>query len=175
MLNVNGVVSGNMLTIWICSKSLPCLQIYILLHHLVPNAWKWSYWIGQVSGDVRVIFYQKMIGGRLFYACFNTAFIKNSLLQVCLWFPFLICFLNLRRQRKEENFLSFMKDTKVKDFLHLQNLVAFYLFQFTIRDLDKVGKAGRSICGPAFCVELLFGPANPKHSMTSSDEFDTEI
>ncbi|KAG8477290.1 hypothetical protein CXB51_030827 [Gossypium anomalum] len=66
----------------------------------------------EVKGDMRVIFYQKMIGGRLFYACFNTAFIKSSLLQ------------------------------------------------FTIRDLDKVGSAGRSICGPAFCVELLFGPAN---------------
>ncbi|XP_057967726.1 phosphatidylinositol 3,4,5-trisphosphate 3-phosphatase and protein-tyrosine-phosphatase PTEN1 isoform X2 [Malania oleifera] len=36
----------------------------------------------QVTGDVRVIFYQKMIGGRLFYACFNTSFIKNSLLQM---------------------------------------------------------------------------------------------
>lgn len=36
----------------------------------------------EVTGDVRVIFYQKMIGGRLFYVCFNTAFIKNSLLQV---------------------------------------------------------------------------------------------
>ncbi|KAA8547942.1 hypothetical protein F0562_004371 [Nyssa sinensis] len=35
----------------------------------------------QVTGDVRVIFYEKMIGGRLFYACFNTAFIRNSLLQ----------------------------------------------------------------------------------------------
>ncbi|XWS40949.1 hypothetical protein CRYUN_Cryun17cG0039400 [Craigia yunnanensis] len=78
----------------------------------------------QVSGDVRVIFYQKMIGGRLFYACFNTAFIKNGLLQ------------------------------------------------FTIRDMDKVGSAGRSICGPAFCVELLFGPANPKHSMSCSSDSD---
>ncbi|XP_021297692.1 phosphatidylinositol 3,4,5-trisphosphate 3-phosphatase and protein-tyrosine-phosphatase PTEN1 isoform X2 [Herrania umbratica] len=78
----------------------------------------------QVSGDVRVIFYQKMIGGRLFYACFNTAFIKNSLLQ------------------------------------------------FTIRDLDKVGSTGRSICGPAFCVELLFGPANPKHSLSCSSDYD---
>ena len=82
-----------------------------------------SSWIGQVTGDVRGIFYQKMIGGRLFYACFNSAFIKNGLLQVCIWFPpkgflisFLICFLSLRRQRKEENFLSFTKDTKVKDF-----------------------------------------------------------
>ncbi|XP_007032652.2 PREDICTED: phosphatidylinositol 3,4,5-trisphosphate 3-phosphatase and protein-tyrosine-phosphatase PTEN1 isoform X1 [Theobroma cacao] len=78
----------------------------------------------QVSGDVRVIFYQKMIGGRLFYACFNTAFIKNSLLQ------------------------------------------------FTIRDLDKVGSTGRSICGPAFCMELLFGPANPKHSVSCSSDYD---
>ncbi|KAI3953791.1 hypothetical protein MKW98_017615 [Papaver atlanticum] len=34
-----------------------------------------------VSGDVRLIFYQKMFGGRLFYACFNTAFITSSLLQ----------------------------------------------------------------------------------------------
>ncbi|KAL6136567.1 hypothetical protein ACLB2K_061862 [Fragaria x ananassa] len=70
----------------------------------------------QVTGDVRVIFYQKMNGGRLFYACFNTAFIKNSLLQL------------------------------------------------TGRDLDKIGKKGRSICGPKFCLELLFGPANAKHS-----------
>ncbi|CAK9162966.1 unnamed protein product [Ilex paraguariensis] len=66
----------------------------------------------QVTGDVRVIFYEKLIGGRLFYACFNTAFIRNSLLQ------------------------------------------------FSVRDLDKVGKKGRSICGPAFSLELLFGPAN---------------
>ncbi|KAG6742928.1 hypothetical protein POTOM_053872 [Populus tomentosa] len=36
----------------------------------------------RVKGDVRVIFYQKMIGGRLFYVCFNTAFIRNGLLQV---------------------------------------------------------------------------------------------
>ncbi|XP_058226322.1 phosphatidylinositol 3,4,5-trisphosphate 3-phosphatase and protein-tyrosine-phosphatase PTEN1 isoform X1 [Rhododendron vialii] len=66
----------------------------------------------KVTGDVRVILYEKMIGGRLFYACFNTAFIKNSLLQ------------------------------------------------FSVGDLDKVGKKGKSICGPAFCLELLFGPAN---------------
>ncbi|KAJ1421449.1 Tensin-type phosphatase domain [Sesbania bispinosa] len=66
----------------------------------------------RVTGDVRVIFYEKMIGGRLFYCCFNTAFIRNSLLQL------------------------------------------------TLKDLDKVGKKGRSICGPTFCLELLFGPAN---------------
>ncbi|KAI3452251.1 hypothetical protein Pfo_008916 [Paulownia fortunei] len=53
----------------------------------------------QVTGDVRIIFYEKLIGGRLFYVCFNTAFIMSSLLQ------------------------------------------------FSIRDLDKVGKRGRSICG----------------------------
>ncbi|KAH7554521.1 hypothetical protein ACOSP7_028070 [Xanthoceras sorbifolium] len=76
----------------------------------------------QVSGDVRVIFYQKMIGSRLFYACFNTAFIKNGLLQ------------------------------------------------FSLRDLDKVGKHGRSICGPAFCLELQFGPANPKGSLDESTD-----
>lgn len=40
------------------------------------------YLTAQVSGDVRVIFYQKMIGSRFFYACFNTAFIRNSMLQV---------------------------------------------------------------------------------------------
>ncbi|KAI4366700.1 hypothetical protein MLD38_022545 [Melastoma candidum] len=34
-----------------------------------------------VTGDIRVIFYQKMKGGRLFYACFNTAFISKGLLQ----------------------------------------------------------------------------------------------
>ncbi|XP_057967742.1 phosphatidylinositol 3,4,5-trisphosphate 3-phosphatase and protein-tyrosine-phosphatase PTEN1 isoform X3 [Malania oleifera] len=74
----------------------------------------------QVTGDVRVIFYQKMIGGRLFYACFNTSFIKNSLLQFSVW------------------------------------------------DLDKVGSKGKSICGPAFCLELLFGPANGKIPTASS-------
>ncbi|KAF2283600.1 hypothetical protein GH714_012142 [Hevea brasiliensis] len=78
----------------------------------------------EVKGDVRVIFYQKMIGGRLFYVCFNTAFIKNSLLQ------------------------------------------------FSVRDLDKLGKKGKSICGSAFCLELLFGPANSKPARfpSSSDE-----
>ncbi|KAK4751325.1 hypothetical protein SAY87_004807 [Trapa incisa] len=35
----------------------------------------------QVTGDVRVIFNQKMNGGRLFYVCFNTAFIRKGLLQ----------------------------------------------------------------------------------------------
>ncbi|KAL3525883.1 hypothetical protein ACH5RR_014255 [Cinchona calisaya] len=66
----------------------------------------------RVTGDVRIIFYEKLIGGRLFYACFNTAFIKSSLLQ------------------------------------------------FSLSDLDKVGKKGRSISGPAFGLELFFGPAN---------------
>jgi hypothetical protein len=38
----------------------------------------------QVSGDVRAVFYDKN-GGRLFYICFNTFFISNSILQVsCL-------------------------------------------------------------------------------------------
>ncbi|KAK2413068.1 Phosphatidylinositol 3,4,5-trisphosphate 3-phosphatase and protein-tyrosine-phosphatase pten1, variant 2 [Trifolium repens] len=73
----------------------------------------------QVTGDVRVIFYEKMMGGRLFYCCFNTAFIRNSLLQL------------------------------------------------TVQDLDKVGKKGRSICGPTFCLELLFGPANAGYSSSS--------
>ncbi|KAE9466602.1 hypothetical protein C3L33_01487, partial [Rhododendron williamsianum] len=74
----------------------------------------------KVTGDVRVILYEKMIGGRLFYACFNTAFIKNSLLQ------------------------------------------------FFVGDLDKVGKKGKSICGPAFCLELLFGPANSDSLFSAS-------
>ncbi|KAK4852589.1 hypothetical protein QYF36_025269 [Acer negundo] len=76
----------------------------------------------QVSGDVRVIFYKKMIGSRLFYACFNTAFIKKGLLQ------------------------------------------------FSLRELDKVGSQGRSICGPAFCLELQFGPANPKGSLDENND-----
>ncbi|CAI9276938.1 unnamed protein product [Lactuca saligna] len=35
----------------------------------------------QVTGDVCLIFYEKNIGGRLFYACFNTAFIENDLMK----------------------------------------------------------------------------------------------
>lgn len=69
----------------------------------------------QVAGDVRVVFYEKSIGGRLFYACFNTAFITNSLLQ------------------------------------------------FSQQDLDKVGRKGKSICGPGFCVELFFGPSEVQY------------
>ncbi|XP_050227814.1 phosphatidylinositol 3,4,5-trisphosphate 3-phosphatase and protein-tyrosine-phosphatase PTEN1 [Mercurialis annua] len=80
----------------------------------------------QIKGDVRVIFYQKMIGGRLFYVCFNTAFIKNSLLQ------------------------------------------------FSMRDLDKIGKKGPSICGSTFCLELLFGPANSKFCDHDVDEDDDD-
>ncbi|KAK7394447.1 hypothetical protein VNO78_14975 [Psophocarpus tetragonolobus] len=82
----------------------------------------------QVTGDVRVIFYEKMIGGRLFYCCFNTAFIRNSLLQL------------------------------------------------TIQELDKVGKKGRSVCGPDFCLELLFGPANTGYSSSSisNDEHSSD-
>lgn len=38
--------------------------------------------VQQVSGDVCVTFYEKNIGSRLFYACFNTAFIENHMLQV---------------------------------------------------------------------------------------------
>ncbi|KAF8041465.1 hypothetical protein BT93_A0156 [Corymbia citriodora subsp. variegata] len=77
-----------------------------------------------VTGDVRVIFYQKMKGGRLFYACFNTAFIRKSMLQ------------------------------------------------FSLRDLDKVASKGRSICGNAFCLELLFGPANAKSSLLPPSDDD---
>ncbi|CAH9067742.1 unnamed protein product [Cuscuta europaea] len=80
----------------------------------------------QVKGDVRIIFYEKLIGGRLFYACFNTSFIKSGLLQLSL------------------------------------------------REMDKVGNKGRSICGPAFCVELIFGPANPSTLLTpQSSEVET--
>ncbi|XP_047317820.1 phosphatidylinositol 3,4,5-trisphosphate 3-phosphatase and protein-tyrosine-phosphatase PTEN1 [Impatiens glandulifera] len=78
----------------------------------------------KVSGDVRVIFYEKLIGGRLFYACFNTGFITNSLLQ------------------------------------------------FSVKDLDKIGKRGQSISGPAFCVELLFGPANSSGMIAVPSEED---
>ncbi|CAI9277430.1 unnamed protein product [Lactuca saligna] len=35
----------------------------------------------KVTGDVCVTFYEKNIGGRLFYACFNTAFIENDSIQ----------------------------------------------------------------------------------------------
>uniref|UniRef100_A0A0C9S369 TSA: Wollemia nobilis Ref_Wollemi_Transcript_15583_1312 transcribed RNA sequence n=1 Tax=Wollemia nobilis TaxID=56998 RepID=A0A0C9S369_9CONI len=76
----------------------------------------------RVAGDVRVVFYEKSIGGRLFYACFNTAFITNSLLQL------------------------------------------------SQRDLDKVGRKGRSICGPGFCVELLFGPSETQYPGLPSHE-----
>ncbi|PIA39451.1 hypothetical protein AQUCO_02600120v1 [Aquilegia coerulea] len=78
----------------------------------------------RVTGDVRVIFYQKMVGGRLFYACFNTAFITNCLQQ------------------------------------------------FSLNDLDKVGFNGKSICGPSFCLELLFGPTNGKNLISSSCDDD---
>ncbi|GFP91774.1 hypothetical protein PHJA_001321400 [Phtheirospermum japonicum] len=76
----------------------------------------------QVTGDVRLIFYEKLIGGRLFYVCFNTTFITGSLLQ------------------------------------------------FTIRDLDKVGKRGRSICGPSFCLELFFAPSYAKGLVPPSND-----
>ncbi|GFY82954.1 hypothetical protein Acr_02g0011940 [Actinidia rufa] len=90
-------------------------QIYVAL-----NVFGLLIAVNRVTGDVRVIFYEKLIGGRLFYACFNTAFIKNSLLQ------------------------------------------------FSVRDMDKLGIKGKSICGPAFCLELLFGPANSNHLFSSS-------
>lgn len=76
----------------------------------------------RLTGDVRIIFYEKLIGGRVFYVCFNTAFITGSLLQ------------------------------------------------FSIKDLDKVGQKGRSICGPSFCLELFFGPSNANCLMPSNDE-----
>lgn len=76
----------------------------------------------RLTGDVRIIFYEKLIGGRIFYVCFNTAFITGSLLQ------------------------------------------------FTIKDLDKVGQKGRSICGPSFCLELFFGPSNANNCLMPPDE-----
>ncbi|KAL6990422.1 Phosphoric monoester hydrolase [Sarracenia purpurea var. burkii] len=45
------------------------------------------------------------------------------------------------------------------------NIVDFWL---SARDLDKVGKKGKSICGPAFCLELLFGPANANYLFSAS-------
>ncbi|XP_035550690.1 phosphatidylinositol 3,4,5-trisphosphate 3-phosphatase and protein-tyrosine-phosphatase PTEN1-like [Juglans regia] len=47
--------------------------------------------------------------------------------------------------------------------------------QLTLRDLDKVGKNGRSICVPAFCLELLFGPANAKQPLRIPSEDDAEF
>ncbi|XP_073148412.1 polycomb group protein FERTILIZATION-INDEPENDENT ENDOSPERM-like isoform X1 [Henckelia pumila] len=41
-------------------------------------------WSLKIRGDARIIFYEKLIGGRVFYACFNTAFITCSLLQVTI-------------------------------------------------------------------------------------------
>ncbi|CAM8991193.1 unnamed protein product [Rhodiola kirilowii] len=82
----------------------------------------------KITGDVRIIFYQKMIGSRLFYMCFNTAFIKNSMMQL------------------------------------------------SVNELDKVGSRGKSICGPSFCLELLFGPVNARMSVSpsvvSNDSYD---
>ncbi|GAB4827339.1 Phosphatidylinositol 3,4,5-trisphosphate 3-phosphatase and protein-tyrosine-phosphatase pten1 [Ancistrocladus abbreviatus] len=75
-----------------------------------------------VSGDVRVIFYQKMNGGRLFYVCFNTDFIEKGMLQ------------------------------------------------FMVKDLDKIGSKGKSICGQSFGLELLFSPANAKLPISPNDE-----
>ncbi|KAL6994160.1 Phosphoric monoester hydrolase [Sarracenia purpurea var. burkii] len=40
--------------------------------------------------------------------------------------------------------------------------------KLSARDLDKVGKKGKSICGPAFCLELLFGPANANYLFSAS-------
>ncbi|GBG62257.1 hypothetical protein CBR_g29865 [Chara braunii] len=62
-----------------------------------------------VRGDIRLTFFDKN-GGRLFYTCFNTAFLGNGILQL---------------SRSE---------------------------------LDKLGRRAKAICGPSFCVELLFGP-----------------
>lgn len=67
-----------------------------------------------LTGDVRVILYDKS-GSRLFYCCFNTAFVVNNKLQ------------------------------------------------FPRRELDKVGRKAKSIIGPNFCVELLFGSSEPHH------------
>jgi hypothetical protein len=135
---------------------------------LIINDW-------QVKGDVRVIFYQKMIGGRLFYVCFNTAFIRNGLLQVNfisynftgLGFPLQrsrvgkkitnLCFKGVRIRFRIECWSEFLR-------------VCFSNLQFSTRDLDKVGTKGRSICGPAFCLELLFAPANSNHSGTLTED-----
>jgi len=34
--------------------------------------------------------------------------------------------------------------------------------QFSRGDLDKVGRRAKTICGPGFCLELLFGPLEPQ-------------
>lgn len=47
---------------------------------------------------------------------------------------------------------------------------AFCIFQLSQQDLDKVGRKGRSICGPGFCVELLFGPSEAQYPGLPSHE-----
>jgi len=96
--------------------------------------------LGQVSGDIRITFYQKMIGSRLFYTCFNTAFITNGLLQV--------------KNSPDASNSLFSLDILINGH--------FLLRQFSIGELDKVGGNGRSISGPDFSLELLFGPACSK-------------
>nr|GLL26575.1 phosphatidylinositol 3,4,5-trisphosphate 3-phosphatase and protein-tyrosine-phosphatase PTEN1 [Ipomoea trifida] len=99
-----------------CSRELRRIRLYDTVN--VDSIFFVVSQLQNVMGDVRIIFYEKLIGGRLFYACFNTSFIKSGLLQLSL------------------------------------------------REMDKVGKKGKSICGPAFCVELIFGPANPSTLIT---------
>lgn len=81
----------------------------------------------QLTGDVCIIFYERLIGGRIFYLCFNTSFITSSILQ------------------------------------------------FTTKDLDKVGKKGRSICGPSFCLELFFSPSNANNVVPPADNYEADL
>jgi len=53
--------------------------------------------------------------------------------------------------------LSWRKKTEVRHRFSLYDL------QFPRGELDKVGRKAKSIFGPTFCVELLFGPSEPHH------------
>jgi hypothetical protein len=36
------------------------------------------------------------------------------------------------------------------------------MLQFNRGELDKLGRRGKTVCGPGFCLELLFGPVEPQ-------------
>lgn len=49
-------------------------------------------------------------------------------------------------------------------------------WQFNRGELDKLGRRGKTICGPGFCLELLFGPVEPQvpspHSRNLEDSVE---
>ncbi|KAH9537515.1 hypothetical protein CY35_16G056400 [Sphagnum magellanicum] len=50
------------------------------------------------------------------------------------------------------------------------------MLQFNRGELDKLGRRGKTICGPGFCLELLFGPVEPQvpspHSRNLEDSVE---